>query len=522
MGQAAGSSVKPALNVVILGGGTAGWMAAAGLTSLLSRDRCAVRLIESDEIGIVGVGEATLPHMKNFNDAVGIDEAEMMRRTQAAFKLGIEFVDWGFLGSSYVHPFGMHGPPAGGLAFHHRWLRALRNNAAAPIEDYSYAIMAARQNRFDFPSANKSAISSTYSYAYHFDASLYAAFLRSFAEERGVRRTEGKVKDVELDGESGNVVSLTLESGEVVEGDFFIDCSGFRSILLGGKLGADWEDWTQWLPCDRAFAVPSERTGDLTPYTRSTARQAGWQWRIPLQHRTGNGYVFSSQFIGEDEAASTLLANLDAPALAEPRILKFRAGRRTHSWRRNCIALGLASGFLEPLESTSIYLIQIAIMHLLPLFPSPGRIDPTLAEEFNRKMDLEYERIRDFLILHYKLGSRDDAEIWKYCSAMAVPDTLAEKLELFRHSGHIEQYRDGLFTAPSWLSVYMGQGLRPDRYHPLADVEPIDRLVTELEALRTDIADRVDEMPKHASFIARYANANEPSEMLLHEAEARL
>ena len=496
-------------------------MAAAGLSTLLSSNRCTVRLVESDDIGIVGVGEATLPHMKNFNDVVGIDEAEIMRRTQATFKLGIEFVDWGFLGSSYVHPFGMHGPPSSGLEFHHRWLRALRNGSAAPIEDYSYSIMAARHNRFDFPSANRSAISSTYSYAYHFDASLYAGFLRSFAESRGVTRTEGKVKDVLLNAESGDVESLLLESGEVVEGDFFIDCSGFRSIILGEKLGAAWEDWVQWLPCDRAFAVPSERQGELTPYTRSTARQAGWHWRIPLQHRTGNGYVFSSQFIGEDEAAASLLASLDAPALADPRMLKFRAGRRKQSWRRNCIALGLASGFLEPLESTSIYLIQIAIMHLLPLFPSSRRSDPALAYEFNRKMDVEYERIRDFLILHYKLGSRDDAEIWRYCTAMSVPDSLTERMELFRQSGHIEQYRDGLFTAPSWLSVYMGQGLQPERYSPLADIEPIDRLVTELQALRTDIADRIDELPKHASFISRYANANESSASVLHEAEAQ-
>ena len=514
--------MKPAVNVVILGGGTAGWMAAVGLASLLPRSRCTVRLIESDDIGIVGVGEATLPHMKNFNDAIGMDEAEMMRRTQASFKLGIEFRDWGFMGSSYVHPFGMHGPPPGGLPFHHRWLRALQNGSAAPIEDYSYAIMAARQNRFDFPSASRTAISSTYSYAYHFDASLYATFLRSFAEQRGVTRTEGKVQDVQLDGETGDVVSLTLESGEIVTGDFFIDCSGFRSVILGDKLGAKWEDWTQWLPCDRAFAVPSERTGELTPYTRSTAREAGWQWRIPLQHRTGNGYVFSSHFIGEDEAASALLANLDAPALAEPRMLKFRAGRRVQSWRRNCLALGLASGFLEPLESTSIYLVQIAIMHLLPLFPSKGRADPALADEFNVRMDLEYERIRDFLILHYKLGRRDDAEIWRYCRDMSVPDSLSEKLELFRQSGYIEQYRDGLFTPPSWLSVYLGQGLQPERYHPLADGESVEKLLNELEALRTDIADRIEAMPKHSSFIERYADANEPSEMVLHEAEARL
>jgi tryptophan halogenase len=512
---------KP-VNVVILGGGTAGWMAAAGLISLLPRHRCTVHLVESEEIGIVGVGEATLPHMKNFNDAIGVDEVQMMKATQAVFKLGIHFVDWGFTGSDYHHPFGVHGPPAAGLAFHHRWLRAFQNGAAQPIEDYSYSIAAARRNRFDFPSKNQSAINSTYSYAYHFDASLYAAFLRSFAEPRGVRRTEGKVRDVELDTETGDVLSLTLESGEVIEGDFFIDCSGFRSLILGGKLGAEWEDWSQWLPCDRAWAVPSERAGDLTPYTRVTAREAGWQWRIPLQHRTGNGHVFSSNFISEDEAASALLARLDSPALAEPRLIKFRAGRRLKNWRNNCVALGLSSGFLEPLESTSIYLFQIAIMHLLPLFPTGRRSDPALADEFNRKMDLEYERIRDFLILHYKLNRRDDSEIWRYCRDMAVPDSLTEKMELFRHSGHIEQYRDGLFTPPSWLSVFLGQGLEPERYHPLADQEPVDRLVAELDALRTDISDRIDEMPKHASFIARYANANEATEELLHEAEARL
>ena len=514
--------MKPALNVVILGGGTAGWMAAAALSSMLPRTRCNVRLIESEEIGIVGVGEATLPHMKNFNDAIGVDEVQMMKATQAAFKLGIEFVDWGFKGSSYVHPFGVHGPPATGLAFQHRWLRALQNGSAGPIEDYSFAIVAARRNRFDFPAKNPELISSTYSYAYHFDAGLYAGFLRSFAEPLGVQRTEGKVKDVGLDPETGDIVSLTLESGEKIAGDFFIDCSGFRSLLLGSELEVDWEDWAQWLPCDRAFAVPSERSGDLTPYTRSTAREAGWQWRIPLQHRTGNGYVFSSSFIGDDEAAASLLSNLDSPALAEPRMLKFRAGRRLVNWRRNCVALGLASGFLEPLESTSIYLVQIAIMHFLQLIPTERRFDSALADEFNRKMDVEYERIRDFLILHYKLNSRDDAEIWKYCRDMPVPGSLTEKVELFRHSGHIEQYKDGLFTPPSWLSVFLGQGLQPENYHPLAGLQPLETLVFELDLLRGDISDRIDEMPKHANFLGRYANAQEPTEMLLHEEEVRV
>ena len=495
-------------------------MAATALVSLLPRQRYSVTLVESEEIGIVGVGEATLPQMKNFNDLLGIDEAEMMRSTQATFKLGIDFVDWGYLGSSYVHPFGIHGPPVSGLAFHQRWHRVVSEGRDWDIEDFSFAVAAARANRFDFPAAGKTTINSTYAYAYHFDASLYAAYVRRIAEGRGVTRIEGKVRDVEQDP-SGNIQSLLLESGEKVEGDFFLDCSGFRSLLLGGKLGVEWEDWSQWLPCDRALPVPTERCGDLTPYTRVTAMKAGWRWRIPLQHRTGNGYVFSSRFIDEDKAREELLASLDEPVLAEPRLLKFQAGRRVRSWEGNCVALGLSSGFLEPLESTSIYLIQIAIMHLLPLFPT-GRSDPRLIHEFNRRMDLEYDRIRDFLILHYHLNSREDGELWRYCREMQVPESLTEKIETFRHSGYIQDYRDGLFNAPSWLSVFLGQGLRPEHHHPLADATPLDRLVDELGELRTEIGERVDEMPKHATFLARYADAQAANSAALHKAEARL
>jgi tryptophan halogenase len=512
--------VNQSFEIVILGGGTAGWMAATALVSMLPRQRYSVTLVESEEIGIVGVGEATLPQMKNFNDLLGLDEAEMMRSTQATFKLGIDFVDWGYVGSSYVHPFGIHGPPASGLAFHQRWRRALSEGREWNIEDFSFAIAAARANRFDFPAAGKSTINSTYAYAYHFDASLYAAYLRRIAEDRGVARVEGKVRDVEQDSR-GDIRTLLLESGDRVDGDFFLDCSGFRSLLLGGKLGVEWEDWSQWLPCDRALPVPTERRGDLTPYTRVTAMQAGWRWRIPLQHRTGNGYVFSSRFIDEEKAREELLASLDEPVLAEPRLLKFQAGRRVRSWERNCVALGLASGFLEPLESTSIYLIQIAIMHLLPLFPA-GRSDARLIGEFNRRMDLEYDRIRDFLILHYHLNSRDDGELWRYCRSMQVPESLTHKIEMFRHCGYIEDYRDGLFNAPSWLSVCLGQGLTPEHYHPLADAVPLERLVAELDELRTDIADRVDEMPKHATFLARYADAQAADPSALHNVEARL
>jgi tryptophan halogenase len=511
--------VSEPLDVVILGGGTAGWMAAAGLVSFLPRGSYQLRLIESEEIGTVGVGEATLPQMKSFNDAVGIDEADMMRGTNATFKLGIQFVDWGFKGSRYIHPFGMHGPAGEGHAFRHRWLRALRHGLKSDIQEFSLAIMAAEENRFDFPDSGKNTLKSTFDYAYHFDASLYAAYLRQLAESRGVNRTEGKVQTVERNPDTGNIDALVMETGERIAGDFFIDCSGFRSLLLGSTLGIGWEDWSKWLPCDRAWAVPSERARDFTPYTRSTAMDAGWRWRIPLQHRTGNGYVFSSSFIDEQQAADSLLRELDSAAAGEPRLLKFRAGRREVNWEANCVALGLASGFLEPLESTSIYLIQVAIMHLVPLFPGK-KIDARLRSEFNRKIDNEYERIRDFLILHYHLGTRDDAEIWRYCRSMEVPESLKRKIALFRHSGIIEEYKDGLFTPPSWISVLLGQGLTPDHYHPAADGQPEDALISDLELLRTDIRDRAEEMPGHERFVARYCEAQAPAGLL--KAEMRL
>ena len=496
------------LDIVILGGGTAGWMAAAALVSLVPPARCRVRLIESEEIGIVGVGEATFPEIRNFNDAIGIDEAEMMRATKAAFKLGIQFVDWGFKGSRYIHPFGVHGPVGMDHIFHHRWLRARRLGLKWDLQDYSFAAQAARDCRFELPETRRTTIDSAYTYAYHFDAGLYSVYLRGLAEQRGVIRTEGKVRDVVQDPETGNIRSLVLESGETISGDLFIDCSGFRSLLLGKTLGVGWEDWAKWLPCDRAFAVPSERD-ELSPYTRSTAMEAGWRWRIPLQHRTGNGYVFSTGFIDEDRAAASLMRSLETKALAEPRMLKFQAGRRLVNWEKNCVAVGLAGGFLEPLESTSIYLIQVAIMQLVPLLPCKS-VDPRLRDEFNRLIDLQYERIRDFLILHYKLNRRDDAEIWRYCAAMDVPESLTRKIELFRHSAIIERYKDGLFPPTSWLSVFLGQGLIPESYSPLADTMPGESLLGHLDAFHADILDRVEEMRRHDRFIDLYCAA-EPS-----------
>jgi tryptophan halogenase len=500
--------MSESLDIVILGGGTAGWMAATALASFIPRERCRVRLVESEEIGVVGVGEATLPQIKNFNDSIGIDEAEMMRATKGTFKLGIEFVDWGSKGSRYIHPFGVHGPADMAHIFHHQWLRARRLGSKSGIEEYSFAVQAARNGRFEFPKEDQTTIDSTFSYAYHFDASLYSAHLRGVAEQRGVTRSEGKVREVVQDPESGDIRSLVLESGETISADLFIDCSGFRSLLLDKTLGVGWEDWSKWLPCDRAFAVPSERD-EITPYTRSTAMEAGWRWRIPLQHRTGNGYVFSSSFIGEDEAAEALLRNLETKALGEPRMLRFQAGRRTISWERNCVAVGLSSGFLEPLESTSIYLIQVAILQLVPLLPGK-RIDPRLRDEFNRLIDHEYERIRDFLILHYKLTSRDDAEIWRYCAAMDVPESLTRKIALFRHSAIIERYHHGLFSPPSWLSVFIGQGLAPEGYNPLADTMPEEKLISSLDELRSEIRDKVGEMPRHESVIDRYCATEGP------------
>ncbi len=494
------TNVSSPLRVVIVGGGTAGWMAAAGLATLLGPKLCSVRLIESDDIGIVGVGEATLPQLRDFNRAIGLVETELMRKTHASFKLGIEFRDWGYIGSRYIHPFGAFGRPIGGTPFHQQWRRSVLAGHESDLADHSFAIVAARAGRFEHPSEDMSRVESTYDYAYQMDASLYAKYLRTFCERRGVARTEGKIVAASL-AENGDVAAIRLESGERIEGDLFIDCSGFRALLIGAELDSPWEDWSHWLPCDRALAVPSERTADLHPFTRVTAREAGWQWRIPLQHRTGNGYVFSSAHIDEEKAADTLLANIDGAALAEPRLLRFRAGYRKEGWARNCVAIGLSSGFLEPLESTSIYLIQRAIEYLVRLFPR-RQIDPALPAEFNRLMDMEYSRIRDFLILHYHLNSRDDSDLWRECRDMAVPDSLTHKIALFRESGHIEDYQLGLFSPPSWISVFVGQGLLPRGHQPLAQATPMTQVVSDLKAMREAIMQRVNEMPTHESALA--------------------
>ncbi|MDB5672417.1 MAG: tryptophan halogenase [Alphaproteobacteria bacterium] len=491
------------LRIVIVGGGTAGWMTAVALTKLLP-GRCSVHLVESEAIGIVGVGEATLPHIRGFNERLGIPEAEFMSRTRATFKLGIEFRNWGAVGDSYIHPFGTFGNGQGDVDFHQYWLRLLHEGApVAPLEQYSLGCMIARLNRFEIPSANSARLDSTFGYAYQFDANLFAPYLRSIGEGLGAIRTEGRVVAVHRHGETGDIESVQLESGERIEGDLFVDCSGFVSLLLGKALEEPFQDWSRWLPCDRAAAMPCRTETALTPYTSAIAMESGWRWRIPLQHRTGNGYVYASSFISDEAAARALVGAVEGEPIAEPRLLRFRAGRRERSWVHNCVGVGLASGFLEPLESTSIYLIQQAITFLIELMPERS-ISPVDRDEFNRLIDLEYDRIRDFLILHYHATGRSDSEFWNYVRTMTIPDSLAEKLELFRHRGRVVKYREGVFLDASWIAVYMGQGVLPTGHDRRAEGQPAEALFRHIESLRAEIRATAERMPDHVRHIADY------------------
>jgi tryptophan 7-halogenase len=486
-------------SILIVGAGTAGWMSAAALVRALP-SRCSITLVESDAIGTVGVGEATIPPIRLFNQMLGIDERDFLRETRGSYKLGIEFVNWGEAGHRYFHPFGPYGRAFDTVDLHQYWLRARAEGEAAPLCDHSMAWQLAKANRFCPPSPDPRNVLSTFDYAYHFDAGLYAAFLRRYAEARGVRRVEGQVAAVHRHGEDGFVAGVTLADGQRLDADLFIDCSGFRGLLIEGSLETGYQDWSHWLPCDRAMAVPSENVGPLTPYTRSTAREAGWQWRIPLQHRTGNGYVYCSQFLSDDEAASRLLARLDGKALGDPRPLRFTTGRRNRFWNRNVVAIGLSSGFMEPLESTSIHLIQAGIAKLIALFPDRG-FDPLVIEEYNRLAIAEYERIRDFLVLHYKLTKRDDAELWRYCAAMDIPDTLATKIEHFRRYGRLVAREADLFGPPSWLAVHIGQGNWPEATDPVAAYRGVDGRGW-LARLRAAMAQAANAQPDHAAFIA--------------------
>ncbi len=486
--------------VVILGGGTAGWMTATALAKTFGR-HVLIELLESDAIGIVGVGEATIPTIHWFNDLIGLDEAEFVRATKASYKLGIEFVGWARPGHSYFHPFGRYGVELGQVPFHQRWLKAQADGLEAPLSAYSLATPLAAANRFAKPSDDPRSILSTLGYAYHFDASLYAAHLRGIAEKAGVRRHEGALENVEQDPQTGFVRAITTERGERIEGDLFIDCSGFRAILSADTLGVAFEDWSHWLPCDRAAAVPCERVAETTPYTRSTARSAGWQWRIPLQHRTGNGYVYSSAFISDDEAAATLLANLDGAPLADPRFLRFTAGFRRAAWTKNVVAIGLSSGFLEPLESTSIHLIQSGIAKLLSLFPDRD-CDPMLARRFNTLFGRDMDGIKDFLILHYHATQGHDQPLWQHTRNMPLPDTLVEREEQYRRSGRLMLADDELFRDASWLAVLNGQGVVAQGYTPLADTLDSDVNRRQLDQIEGVIARAVSTLPKHDDAIA--------------------
>ncbi|MFL6844358.1 MAG: tryptophan halogenase family protein [Allosphingosinicella sp.] len=485
--------------IVIAGGGTAGWMAAAALARFFRRG-ADIRLVESDEIGIVGVGEATIPQIRLFNDNLGIDENDFIRQTKGTFKLGIDFVDWLEPGSRYFHGFGSLGRGLGILPFYQYWLRYHSEGGPLGLWEFTANSLAAYENRFGPLPSHVNGQPTGFGYAYHFDASLYARFLRRIAEANDVRRTEGKIAAVPLDGETGYIEALVLESGERVEGDIFIDCTGFRGLLIEQALGNGYEDWSRYLPCDRALPVPCSRVEPVTPYTRCTAREAGWQWRIPLQHRTGNGYVYCSDFISDSDAADTVLSNLDGEVLGRPGLLRFKAGKRRRVWKKNCVALGLASGFLEPLESTSIHMIQSGIARLLAFFPTRSFDEADIAE-FNAQTDFEYESVRDFIILHYRLNQRE-GEFWRHCREMELPDSLAHKLELFESAGRIVRFNTELFNEISWLQVMYGQGLHPRAYHPLAGQPSAEELARFIASAQRQARREADLLPLHAAYIA--------------------
>ena len=487
---------KNTLRVVIAGGGTAGWMTAAAIARTLGKT-VELTLIESDAIGTVGVGESTIPPLVTFNRLLNINEAEFMRATEATFKLGILFDDWRAVGTRYFHSFGLTGKDHWSAGFQHFWLHGLENGHTASYDDYCLELVAALQGKFAHLPDDRM------NYAYQLDATRFAKFLRDMAINDGTRRVEGKIARVELDGESGDVAALHMESGDRIEGDLFVDCTGFRALLIEGALHAGYDDWTHWLPCDSAIAVQTENTGPALPYTRAMAHDAGWQWRIPLQHRTGNGIVYCSRYLSKDEALERLLAKVEGKVITEPNNLRFVTGMRRRQWHRNCVAIGLSGGFMEPLEATSIHLIQRSILRLIRMLPQK-RVSQRDVAEFNQQMEQDMVQIRDFLILHYVATDRRDSAFWRQCASMPIPDSLTQKIELFRETGRVFRKNEELFAENSWVQVMMGQGIMPQSYHPIAAKLSDDELKRLLASIRDGVRKTVVSLPEHAAYVAQY------------------
>ncbi|SET38832.1 tryptophan halogenase family protein [Thalassotalea agarivorans] len=492
-------SNKPVKKVVIAGGGTAGWMAAAAFGKLMGK-QLDITLVESDEISTVGVGEATIPTMVFFHRLLNVSEKEFMQATNGTFKLGINFENWRDVNEDYLHAFGVTGKASWAAGFQHFWRKGKDKGFSGDFGDYCLERVAAEAGKFQHLPNNG------LSYAYHIDAGLYAKFLRQLSEACGVKRVEGKIEQVNTDADTGFITSLTLAKGDVIDGDFFIDCTGFRGLLIEQALHTGYEDWSHWLPCDSAIAVQTQATQAPIPYTRSIAHQAGWQWRIPLQNRVGNGLVFCSKYLSDENAKQLLLENIEGDTLNQPRVIKFRTGRRLKTWNKNCLAVGLSSGFLEPLESTSIHLIQQSIVRFIKLFPAAG-VQQCDIDEFNYQTNFDVEKIRDFIILHYKVTHRNDSEFWRYCRNMEVPASLAHRIALFKETGRMFREGDELFD-DSWQQVMIGQGLIPEAYHPIVDSLSDEELKRMLLQLKNNIARTVDNMPSHEQYLAQFCPAH--------------
>ncbi len=486
--------------VVIAGGGTAGWMAAASLSKLLGKT-LEVSLIESDDIPTVGVGEATIPTLIQLHELLGINEQEFVSKVNGTFKLGISFESWRDVKEDYIHSFGFTGKDCWAAGFQHFWLKGQQMNLAKDFGQYCGELVAAQQNKFAI--TPKQGLN----YAYHIDAGLYAKFLRELAEEHGAQRIEGKIVGVNLENESGFISSLTLESGAVIEGDLFIDCSGFRGLLIEQALHTGYDDWSHYLPMDGAIAVQTETVSEPVPYTRSIAHEAGWQWRIPLQSRVGNGLVFCSRYLSDDDGKKLLLNNIEGEPINEPRVIKFQTGTRRKHWNKNCIAMGLSSGFIEPLESTSIHLIQRSITRLMQMFPYDGIREPDV-KEFNAQMSSEIEHIRDFIILHYHVTNRADTPFWRFCQSMEIPESLQHRIDLFKQTGRVFKVPTELFGENSWTQVMLGQGLVPEQYHPIVNMMSDDELNSFLRGIDQYVNTLVAQLPSHQDFINHYCKAS--------------